>query len=183
VDSRGRTSDTSIDAALPAAASMRPDRRNPGCPASARDRRRWAGVPRLCAAWNQASAIRRVQNARKVRRSADDDRWLRHHNPTLPECALGPLDVGRNATHQDFDTPKGRRRDLGTLVHTQLRLFGGLRWRHFLNQRPSVASADVIAANVSDGGSDCRRHNNNRLDTRSIQDWINDTLRRQPNGN
>jgi len=31
---------------------------------------------------------------------------------------------------------------------------------------------------VSDGGLDCRRHNNNnRLDTRSIQDWINETIR------
>jgi hypothetical protein len=39
----------------------------------------------------------------------------------------------------------------------------------------------VLVANVSDGGLDCRRHNNNnRLDTRSIQNWINDALRRQP---
>ena len=30
-----------------------------------------------------------------------------------------------------------------------------------------------LVANVSDGGSDCRRHNNNnRLDTRAIQKWI-----------
>ena len=48
----------------------------------------------------------------------------------------------------------------------------------FLNLSPAVASGDVLAANVSDGGRDCRRHNNNnRLDTRSIQNWINDTLR------
>jgi len=33
---------------------------------------------------------------------------------------------------------------------------------------------------VSDGGIDCRRHNNNnRLDTRSIQTWIDETLRGQ----
>jgi trypsin len=40
----------------------------------------------------------------------------------------------------------------------------------------------VLVANVSDGGKDCRRHNNNnRLDTRRIQDWIEDTIRkRQP---
>jgi hypothetical protein len=45
----------------------------------------------------------------------------------------------------------------------------------FLNAR---ATEHVLAANVSDGGHDCRRHNNNnRLDTRSIQNWINDTLR------
>ena len=37
----------------------------------------------------------------------------------------------------------------------------------------------VLVANVSDGGRDCRRHNNNnRLDTRRIQDWINETVRR-----
>jgi len=31
---------------------------------------------------------------------------------------------------------------------------------------------------VSDGGRDCRRHNsNNRLDTRGIQRWIDDTIR------
>ena len=48
----------------------------------------------------------------------------------------------------------------------------------FLNPSPTVASGDILAANVSDGGRDCRRHNNNnRLDTRSIQNWINDTSR------
>jgi hypothetical protein len=51
----------------------------------------------------------------------------------------------------------------------------------FLNPSPSVTDADLLAANVSDGGRDCRRHNNNnRLDTRSIQTWINDTLRQNP---
>jgi hypothetical protein len=34
-----------------------------------------------------------------------------------------------------------------------------------------------LAANVSDGGLDCRRHNNNnRLDTRAIQQWILDAM-------
>jgi hypothetical protein len=48
----------------------------------------------------------------------------------------------------------------------------------FLNPSATAASADELAANVSDGGNDCRRHNNNnRLDTRSIQNWINDTSR------
>jgi hypothetical protein len=42
-------------------------------------------------------------------------------------------------------------------------------------------SSDVLVANVSDGGRDCRSHNNNnRLDTRSIQDWIKDAIRRHP---
>jgi hypothetical protein len=51
----------------------------------------------------------------------------------------------------------------------------------FLNPSPTVASGDVLAANVSDGGRDCRRqNNNNRLDTRSIQNWIDETLRRHP---
>ena len=35
-----------------------------------------------------------------------------------------------------------------------------------------------LVANVSDGGKDCRGHNNNnRLDTRAIQQWIDATIR------
>jgi hypothetical protein len=35
-----------------------------------------------------------------------------------------------------------------------------------------------LVASVSDGGQDCRRHNNHiRLDTRAIQQWIVDTIR------
>jgi hypothetical protein len=53
----------------------------------------------------------------------------------------------------------------------------------FLNPNPTVANEDVLTANVSDGGRDCRRHNNNnRLDTRSIQNWITDMLRRHAGG-
>ena len=48
----------------------------------------------------------------------------------------------------------------------------------FLNPRPGMADEGLLAANVSDGGRDCRRHNNNnRLDTRSTQAWITETLR------
>lgn len=48
----------------------------------------------------------------------------------------------------------------------------------FLHGNSTVAAGEVIAANVSDGGRDCRRqNNNNRLDTRSVQRWINDALR------
>jgi hypothetical protein len=51
----------------------------------------------------------------------------------------------------------------------------------FLNPNPGLVNEAVLAANVSDGGLDCRRHNNNnRLDTRSIQDWISDSVRQQP---
>jgi hypothetical protein len=53
----------------------------------------------------------------------------------------------------------------------------------FLHPSPTLANEDVLAANVSDGGRDCRRHNNNnRLDTRSIQSWINDMLRQHAGG-
>jgi hypothetical protein len=35
-----------------------------------------------------------------------------------------------------------------------------------------------LVANVSDGGRDCRRHNNNnRLDTRAVQQWIDGTIK------
>jgi len=48
----------------------------------------------------------------------------------------------------------------------------------FLHPIQAEADGDVLAANVSDGGHDCRRHNNNnRLDTHSIQTWIDTTLR------
>ena len=48
----------------------------------------------------------------------------------------------------------------------------------FLNPGSTVARGHVLAANVSDGGRDCRRHNNNnRLDTRTIQLWINKNFR------
>lgn len=47
----------------------------------------------------------------------------------------------------------------------------------FLNAGPDVSPAPVLVANVSDGGRDCRGHNNNnRLDTRSIQNWIDHAL-------
>jgi hypothetical protein len=47
----------------------------------------------------------------------------------------------------------------------------------FLNPR-SGRTAERLVANVSDGGQDCRRHNNNnRLDTRAIQMWIDDTVK------
>jgi len=47
----------------------------------------------------------------------------------------------------------------------------------FLN--PSSRGDPVLVANVSDGGQDCRRHNNNnRLDTRAVQNWIAGALRR-----
>jgi hypothetical protein len=48
----------------------------------------------------------------------------------------------------------------------------------FLRRGSNVTDGEVLVANVSDGGLDCRRHNNNnRLDTRSIQTWINDMSR------
>ena len=47
----------------------------------------------------------------------------------------------------------------------------------FLNGR-SGRNAERLVANVSDGGHDCLRHNNNnRLDTRAIQMWIDGTVR------
>ena len=56
----------------------------------------------------------------------------------------------------------------------------------FLNADPTKKDSndEVLVANVSDGGRDCRRqNNNNRLDTSTIQNWINDTIRQQLRGN
>lgn len=51
----------------------------------------------------------------------------------------------------------------------------------FLKANPNATNGDELVANVSDGGRDCRGHNNNnRLDTRSIQNWVTDTVRQQP---
>jgi hypothetical protein len=56
---------------------------------------------------------------------------------------------------------------------------GGGIFRNALQDKD--VSDDLLVANVSDGGRDCRRHNNNnRLDTRSIQEWIEDAIRQQP---
>ena len=48
----------------------------------------------------------------------------------------------------------------------------------FLNEHPTKdRRAERLVANVSDGGSDCRRHNNNhRLDTAKVQRWIDETI-------
>ena len=46
-----------------------------------------------------------------------------------------------------------------------------------------LTDGNQLIANVSDGGHDCRKHNNNnRLDTRSVQNWINSTIRQQLGG-
>lgn len=50
----------------------------------------------------------------------------------------------------------------------------------FLNPGSDVPNSEVLVANVSDGGQDCRSHNNNnRLDTRSIQNWIEETIEKR----
>jgi hypothetical protein len=57
--------------------------------------------------------------------------------------------------------------------------FGDSGGAIFLSAPPGGnGDADQLVANVSDGGRDCRRqNNNNRLDTPSIQNWIDDTIR------
>ena len=50
----------------------------------------------------------------------------------------------------------------------------------FLDAGPEVSDDPVLVANVSDGGLDCRRHNNNnRLDTHGIQSWIEQVVRQR----
>ena len=56
----------------------------------------------------------------------------------------------------------------------------------FLDAHPSRKEGqERLVANVSDGGRDCRRqNNNNRLDTRAVQKWITEAIRqRQTTGN
>ena len=48
----------------------------------------------------------------------------RHETGTAPTT----FEVGREAAHQDFDIAESGRRDLGALVHTQLRLLRRFRW-------------------------------------------------------
>lgn len=49
----------------------------------------------------------------------------------------------------------------------------------FVDKHPNEKkNAERLVANVSDGGRDCRSHNNNnRLDTASIQGWIRETIK------
>jgi hypothetical protein len=56
----------------------------------------------------------------------------------------------------------------------------------FLDAHPSRKEGqERLVANVSDGGRDCRRqNNNNRLDTRAVQKWITEAIRQhQTTGN
>lgn len=49
----------------------------------------------------------------------------------------------------------------------------------FVRRSSTGADGERLVANVSDGGHDCRSHNNNnRLDTGGTQRWINDAVRR-----
>lgn len=48
----------------------------------------------------------------------------------------------------------------------------------FIDQQVHKKKGKRLIANVSDGGRDCRSHNNNnRLDTVSVQVWIRDTIK------
>jgi len=50
----------------------------------------------------------------------------------------------------------------------------------FLQPRRNRINRQLLVGNVSDGGKDCRSHNNNnRLDTIAIQNWINNTIRNE----
>jgi hypothetical protein len=50
----------------------------------------------------------------------------------------------------------------------------------FVSSNRAGTGDTLLVANVSHGGRDCRRHNNNnRLDTPRIQRWVDDTIRQQ----
>ena len=66
--------------------------------------------------------------------------------------------------------------NVGAIMVWSYVCFGDSGGGIFLNAQ-SGRAAERLVANVSDGGQDCRRHNNNnRLDTRAIQKWIDDTV-------
>ena len=81
------------------------------------------------AARNQAGALRRARHARTTEGAPTT---IVGYGTTTPRegMRLRTRDVGRKAAHQDFDPATSRRRDLGAVVHTQLRLLRRLRWRH-----------------------------------------------------
>lgn len=89
-----------------------------------------AGVPRARAAWLKTGALRRTRHARQIRRCTNDHRGIWHHCATAA-CTAGQRSVGWKASHQNLDTATSRRRDLGAVVHTQLRVLRRLRWCHF----------------------------------------------------
>ena len=102
--------------------------------------------------------------------------------PPNGDAPAGPGDVGCETTHADVSFATRRRRNLGALGHSRLRLsHGDSGGAIFLDARADRSSdGDRLVANVSDGGNDCRSHNNNnRLDTANIQSWIDEAIGEQ----
>ena len=102
VDSSGPASYAPIDAALPAAASVRSNRRNPGRSTGAWHCRRWTSLPRILAQGNRARPFRRARQAREIRRSANNNRGIRHNDAAEPECAVRYCELGWEAARQNF---------------------------------------------------------------------------------
>ena len=178
VDSGDRPGHAPVDAALPAAAAMRSDRRNPGRSTRTRHcRRRTVFLERAPA--NIQPAVLAAPGT--LERSEGARTTIVGYGLTSPGRALG---VAVDAWPWD-----GQRRIRASAVRRIVDETWGL-WSIpsyvcsgdsgggiFLTARSS-RTAEQLVANVSDGGQDCRRHNNNnRLDTRAIQTWIDDTLK------
>ena len=109
MDSGDSSGHAPIDAALPAAAWMRSDRRNPGRSARTWHCRRWTRIPRTCAGQHQASRARGAGHARQIRRSSHNDRGIRHHVTSDQGCRGRRMAMGRQAAYQGLGRAEDRR--------------------------------------------------------------------------
>ena len=110
VDSGDRAGHASIDAALPAAAAMRSDRRHPGRSTRTRHRRRRTRVPRTRAGQHRTCRAGCAGHPREFRGRSHDDRRIRHHVTRASIRSTGRrLAMGRHAAYQVLGRAEDRR--------------------------------------------------------------------------
>jgi hypothetical protein len=167
-----------LDAALPPAAAMRPDRRYPGRSARTGHCGRRTRVPCTCAGQHHTSRPCRPGHAQEIRGRSHDDRRIRPHVARASiESAGRRLAMGRKAAYRASIVRRIVDETWGLWSIPSYVCSGDSGGGIFLMGRSSRA-AERLVANVSDGGRDCRRqNNNNRLDTRAIQTWIDDSVK------
>ena len=137
-------------------------------------------IPRARAKGHQTSAFR-VQGT--LDRSEGAQKTIVGYCSTTPPDSTAPTDASKWDGKRRIRTSTLRRVVDETWALWSIWSYvcsGDSGGAIFLNADPTKkdSNEELLVANVSDGGRDCRRqNNNNRLDTSTIQNWINDTIR------